>query len=211
MLHLAQVQNNENVGGVRLRLLARQQSDNCWAVINPESVILTNTNSLNESYLVLVELSENQEVLSIQPAKDWVLDFIRDYLTLGITPSFLIGEQKRAEEWRQDLTLQSQDLTRQRAEMEARRDTIQALEAQLGPQQRQLMQQIEEMREQLRVKDEELERANQQLTEMAHIREKLRIKDEQLQEVNQQLQEMTEKLNSQETQLKELKQHVEEK
>lgn len=184
MLHLAQVQKNENVGGVKLRLLARQQSDNCWAVINPESVLLTNTNSLNESFLVLVELSENQEVRSIQPAQDWVLDFIRDYLTLGITPNFLKAEVQRAEEWRQDLTLQSQDLTRQRAEMEARRDTIQALEAKLAPQQQQLMQQLEDMKEQLKVKDEELRRANQELEKMT---EKLNAKQAEIEELRRKL------------------------
>ena len=138
MLHLAQVQKNESVGGVELRLLARQQSENSWTVINPEDVSLPNTHSLNEGLLVLVELSENQEVLSIQHANDWVLDLVQQYLSVGVTPTFLQEEAERTEQWRQDLTLQSQDLTRRHLEMEARREQIQTLEEDLKREKQQL-------------------------------------------------------------------------
>jgi hypothetical protein len=128
MLHLAQVQNKENGGGVELRLLARQHSENSWAVINPENVPYTNGNSLHEDALVLVDLSDKREVLSIQNAKDWVLDLVQQYLTIGVSPNFLKEEAERAEQWRQKLTLDSQDLTRRHLEMEARREQIQTLE-----------------------------------------------------------------------------------
>lgn len=131
MLHLAQVQNKENGGGVELRLLARQHSENSWAVINPESVPYTNCSSLHEEVLVLVDLSDKQEVLSIQNAKDWVLDLVQQYLTIGVSPNFLKEEAERAEQWRQKLTLDSQDLTRRHLEMEARREQIQTLEEDL--------------------------------------------------------------------------------
>ena len=138
MLHLAQVQKNESVGGVELRLLACQQSENSWTVINPEDVPLPNSHSLNEGLLVLVELSENQEVLSIQHANDWVLDLVEQYLSAGVTPTFLQEEAERTEQWRQDLTLQSQDLTRRHLEMEARREQIQTLEEDLKREKQQL-------------------------------------------------------------------------
>lgn len=131
MLHLAQVQNKENGGGVELRLLARQHSENSWAVINPENVPYTNSNSLHEDALVLVDLSDKREVLSIQNAKDWVLDLVQQYLTIGVSPNFLKEEAERAEQWRQKLTLDSQDLTRRHLEMEARREQIQTLEEDL--------------------------------------------------------------------------------
>ncbi|HEY9728811.1 MAG TPA: hypothetical protein V6D50_20365 [Chroococcales cyanobacterium] len=131
MLHLAQVQNKENGGGVELRLLARQHSENSWAVINPENVVYTNGNSLHEDALVLVDLSDKREVLSIQNAKDWVLDLVQQYLTIGVSPNFLKEEAERAEQWRQKLTLDSQDLTRRHLEMEARREQIQTLEEEL--------------------------------------------------------------------------------
>ena len=138
MLHLAQVQKNESVGGVELRLLARQQSENSWTVISPEDIPLPNSHPLNEGLLVLVELSENQEVLSIQHANDWVLDLVEQYLSAGVTPTFLQEEAERTEQWRQDLTLQSQDLTRRHLEMEARREQIQTLEEDLKREKQQL-------------------------------------------------------------------------
>lgn len=131
MLHLAQVQNKENGGGVELRLLARQHSENSWAVINPDNVPYTNSNSLQEGMLVLIELSDQREVLSVQNAKDWVLDLVQQYLTIGVSPNFLKEEAERAEQWRQKLTLESQDLTRRHLEMEARREQIQTLEEDL--------------------------------------------------------------------------------
>lgn len=163
MLHLAQVQNNESVGGVELRLLACQQSENSWTVINPETVQLANTNSLQEGLLVLVELSNDKEVLSIQHAQDWVLELVQKYLT-GSTasPTFLEEEAQRAEKWRQELTLQSQDLTRRNLEMEARREQIQTLEEDLEAER----QRLDEMALQLKIKEDELEQEKQQLEEM---------------------------------------------
>src|SRR4028118_286508 len=166
MLHLAQVQNNESVGGVELQLLARQQSENSWAVINkinPESIPLPKTDPLSVGLLVLVELSDTQEVLSIQHATDWVFDFVQKYLTTGVTPTFLQEEAERTEQWRQDLTLQSQDLTRRHLEMEARREQIQTLEKDLKREK----QELEVMAAQLKTKEEELKREKQQLEEMA--------------------------------------------
>lgn len=172
MLHLALVEKNEDVGGVKLQLLACQQSDHCWAVINPERAIATDINSLQEGLLVLIELSDGQEVKSIAPAKDWVLTMIQKYLSHGITPSFFQEEAARTEEWRRDLTSQSQDLTRQRAEFEARRDRITATEQELEQQK----QRLDRMAEQLKEKEAELKQQRQRLEEWE---ENLRKKEEQ--------------------------------
>lgn len=167
MLHLAQVQNNESVGGVELQLLARLQAENSWAVIKPEkNVPLTNTDSLQPGCLVLVELSENQEVLNIQHAKDWVLDFVQKYLTIGVTPGALSEEAERAEQWRKELTMQSQDLTRRNLEVEARREQIQTLEEDLKRDKQQLerkTQQMELMREELALEKQKLQKMAEQL------------------------------------------------
>ncbi|MCA1992034.1 MAG: hypothetical protein LDL41_08295 [Coleofasciculus sp. S288] len=162
MLHLAQVQHNESTGRVELKLLARQHSENSWAVINPENVPLTDTHSLTPDLLVLVDLSENQEVVNIQQAKDWVLELVRQYLTTGVSPRFLEEEAERTEQWRQDLTQRSQDLTRQRLEMEARREQIQTLEEELKREK----QQLEVTAAQLKAKEEELKQEKQQLEEL---------------------------------------------
>jgi septal ring factor EnvC (AmiA/AmiB activator) len=180
MLHLAQVQNNESVGGVELLLLACQQSENSWTVINPETSLLTNINLPSAGLLVLVELSDNQEILSIQHAKEWVLDLVQKYLTGGTTSTFLQEEAERAEQWRQDLTLQSQDLTRRNLEMEARREQIQSLEEDLKPEKHQL----EIMAAQLKAKEEDLKQERQQLEEMAA---QLKLEKQQLEEIAAQL------------------------
>ncbi|MEQ8463963.1 hypothetical protein [Coleofasciculus sp. E1-EBD-02] len=150
MLHLGEVQKNDKDGSIELQLLARQESDDCWAVINPpESISLDGANAFHQGSLVLVDMSDNQEVLDIQSAKEWVLNFVHRYLTIGITPMFLQEEVTRTEQWRQDLTLQSQDLTRQRAEMEARRENIQALEIELKLQQQDMEKREAKLQDQL--------------------------------------------------------------
>src|SRR4028119_525922 len=163
MLHLAQVQNNQSVGGVELRLLATQQSENSWTVIDPESVLLNNASSLQEGLLVLVDLSDNKEVLMIQHAQDWVLDLVQKYLTGRTASTFLQEEAERAEQWRQELTLQSQDLTRRNLELAAQREQIQSLEEDLKPEKHHL----EVMATQLKAKEEDLKQERRQLEEMA--------------------------------------------
>jgi len=193
MLHLAQVKNNESVGGVKLQLLARQQSENFWEVINPEKhVPLANTGSLKTGFLVLVELSDNHEVLSIQHAKDWMLNFVQQYLTIGVTPAFLQEEVERTQRWRQDLTLQSQDLTRRHLEVEARLEQIQALEADSARK----SQQVEATAMQLKAREEHLNTREEQL----------KAREEHLDTREEQLRAREEHLNTREEELEQTKQ-----
>ncbi|MEA5596765.1 hypothetical protein [Rivularia sp. UHCC 0363] len=129
MLYLAQVHKNEFLVQSELRLLARQETDNMWAMIPEEAVILLGKGKhLTEKLLVLVELSATGEIEKIEDASNWVLELVQKYLTTGISPEFLRQEAERAEDWRQNLTLQNQDLARRTLELEARREQIQALE-----------------------------------------------------------------------------------
>ncbi|MEB3217100.1 MAG: hypothetical protein VKN72_12850 [Nostocales cyanobacterium 94392] len=129
MLYLAQVHKNEFLVQSELRLLARQETDNMWAMIPEEAVILLGKGKhLTEKLLVLVELSATGEIEKIEDASNWVLEIVQKYLTTGISPEFLHQEAERAEYWRQNLTLQNQDLARRTLELEARREQIQALE-----------------------------------------------------------------------------------
>jgi hypothetical protein len=131
MLYLAQVQKKGFLGKAGLCLLARQKSENAWAVVEEEVILSTEANNFGEGLLVLVELSNTRQVLTIKDAKDWVLDIIQRFLTSGITPAFLQQETERAEQWRQSLTLQSQELDRRALELEARREQVQELEEKL--------------------------------------------------------------------------------
>lgn len=132
MLYLAQVHKNKFLDQHQLRLLARQEADNYWAMIPEDAFILLGKgNSINEKLLVLVELSPTGDIERLEEATNWVLDLVQNYLTTGITPEFLQDEAERAEQWRQSLTLQNQELARRSLELEARREQIQALEESL--------------------------------------------------------------------------------
>ncbi|MBO3459127.1 hypothetical protein G7B40_011790 [Aetokthonos hydrillicola Thurmond2011] len=132
MLYLAQVHKNEFLDQPQLQLLARQEAENVWAIIPEEAfILLGKSNSLTEKLLVLVELSPTGDIEKIQEATNWVVDLVKTYLSTGITPEFLQQEAERAEQWRQNLTLQNQDLARRSLELEARREQIQALEESL--------------------------------------------------------------------------------
>ncbi|ARV60070.1 hypothetical protein BZZ01_16870 [Nostocales cyanobacterium HT-58-2] len=132
MLYLAQVHNNEFLDQLQLRLLARHEGENIWTMIPEEAFILLGKgNTLTEKLLVLVELSPTGDIERLEEATNWVLNLVQSYLTTGITPEFLRQEAERAEQWRQNLTLQNQDLARRSLELEARREQIQALEESL--------------------------------------------------------------------------------
>jgi len=135
MLHLAQVQKNQISDQPELRILASQESDSSWTLLTKDKILPSpHSRGLSEGLLVLVETNDQnnqQDISNIQSAKNWVLDFVEKYLTLGLTPSYLQQEAERVEEWRQELTLQSQDLGRRQWEMEARREQIQALEEEI--------------------------------------------------------------------------------
>ncbi|GBE91806.1 hypothetical protein [Nostoc cycadae] len=132
MLYLAQVHKNEFLDQYQLRLLARQETDQLWAMIPEEAFILLGKGkSISEGLLVLVELSATGEIAKLEEASNWVMNLVQCYLTTGITPELLQQEAERAEQWRQSLTLQNQDLARRSLELEARREQIQALEESL--------------------------------------------------------------------------------
>ncbi|MDM9381951.1 hypothetical protein QUB80_14700 [Chlorogloeopsis sp. ULAP01] len=132
MLYLAQVHKNEFLDQLQLRLLARQEAENMWTIIPEEAfILLGKSKTLTEKLLVLVELSPTGEIEKLEEATNWVLEVVQTYLTTGITPEFLREETERAEQWRQNLTLQTQDLARRSLELEARREQIQALEESL--------------------------------------------------------------------------------
>jgi hypothetical protein len=139
MLHFAQVQKEATTGETKLRLLARQESEHTWALIEEAEVIpAAETDLWSNGLLVLVELSPTRQVLSIKDATDWVLSLVKIYLTGEINLDFLQQEKTRIEEGLQTLTLEKLDLSRRLLEVEARREEIQELEAKLQQQMKDL-------------------------------------------------------------------------
>jgi polyhydroxyalkanoate synthesis regulator phasin len=132
MLYLAQVHKKKFLDNYQLRLLARQESQNLWVVIREETLIfLGQETNISENLLVLVQLSPQGDIESLEDARDWVINLVETYLSIGMTPKQLQQEAERAENWRQSLTLQNQELARRTLELEARREQIQALEERL--------------------------------------------------------------------------------
>lgn len=145
MLYLAQVLKRDREDGASLKLLAQKRAEHTWTTCTTEETVFLDASSdhlnginLNEGILVLVELTSAKKVKRVQDAKGWVLEVIEEYLSTGVSPAFLQEETRRAEQWRQSLTLQSQELGRQALEMEARRDQFQELEEKLNAKKKQL-------------------------------------------------------------------------
>lgn len=135
MLHLAQVRKNLTSGEIELQLLARQKSGHLWDLI-PSEVLLGDVGViLGDGVLVLVELEDNQKVVKIQEAKDWVLELVETYLTNETTTLDLVEKElERVEKWRQEITIKSLDLTRRYLELETQKEQIQELEKKLRQQ-----------------------------------------------------------------------------
>ena len=132
MRHIAKVYTHSSSGSTQLQLLAANTYEHTWALISPSRTITTyQTVNFNEQALVLIELDADEKVVAVEDATPWILNFISEYLMIGLTPKLLEEELERAEQWRQSLTLQSQEVRRRALETAARRDDIQNLEKRL--------------------------------------------------------------------------------
>lgn len=146
MLHLAQVQKNPTTGEMMLQLLAEQTPEDFWAVGDAEAIALTpqiqaEIPYLSEGVLVLVNLGENRQILALENARDWLLLLLQRLQDGKQTEGegfSLEEEEARIEQWRQELTLQSQEIARRNLEIETRREQIQELEASLEKEKMQL-------------------------------------------------------------------------
>ncbi|MEC4804542.1 MAG: hypothetical protein SAJ12_07855 [Jaaginema sp. PMC 1079.18] len=149
MLHLAQVQQDTHNSGIILHLLAAQTGDEIWSVQDRDSLAIeaekvANTALLSAGRLVLVDLDESQQILSLQDATKWVLAILKKLSTESGSES--LGEEQAAiEQWRQELTLQSQDMTRRNLEIETRREQIQDLEKSLKEEKEQIELRLQEL------------------------------------------------------------------
>ncbi|MEA5512035.1 hypothetical protein VB715_19875 [Crocosphaera sp. UHCC 0190] len=132
MLHLAQVKQNPTSGEMALQLLARQQSEYLWDVIDSEVILCNLSLSFGDGALVLVELGDNQQVVKVETAQNWVIRLVETYLTNEVMNSeWVEKEQEKVEQWRQEITAKSLDLTRRQLELETQKEHIQELEVNL--------------------------------------------------------------------------------
>ena len=146
MLYLAQVEINPNLEEIQLQLLARQESEYVWKVDNSKTLVLTKESSLGTGVLVLVEIDQHQQIISIQNAKEWVLSILQQHLTKNaINPQFIETEQNKVEKWRQEITAQNLELNRRALEIETRREQLQELEQELKKDRENLTKQQEKL------------------------------------------------------------------
>jgi hypothetical protein len=119
MLYLARVYIRPDQPGVKLSLLAQKRSEFLWEVLETEEILTLSAISPELGSLVLVEVN-NKLVVRLEDATHWVVEMINKYLSQGISPDFLQQEGERAEQCRQQITLQLQDLERRQIEIAAR-------------------------------------------------------------------------------------------
>jgi polyhydroxyalkanoate synthesis regulator phasin len=132
MLYLAYVQKNPDSGDKELCLLAYQKTDQLWHIVTSATVSCNDPDIGEEGNLVLVKLTEDQQIVTIENAKDWVIGLVKEYLSYPtLTPEWVEKEKARIEQGRQEITAKSLDLTRRQLELETQREQIQALENQL--------------------------------------------------------------------------------
>ena len=132
MLHLAQVKKNPSSGEMELQLLARQTSEYLWDLISGQVISCKVPIAYGDEVLVLVELGDNQEILEVNNAQNWVMGLVETYLTNEIiNPKWVEQEQEKVEQWRQEITAKSLDLTRRQLELETQKEQLQALEEKL--------------------------------------------------------------------------------
>jgi response regulator RpfG family c-di-GMP phosphodiesterase len=132
ILYLAQVEKNKNSGQLELKLLAYQQNPILWNVLTKSEVLnVPNIKNVKDKMLVLAEINDDKKVINITDAQSWVIKLVQEYLTVGMTPEMLKTEVENLEEWRRDLTLQSQNLAIKIMELKARTEQIQELEEKL--------------------------------------------------------------------------------
>jgi hypothetical protein len=132
MLYLAQVEIDPESAEIQLQVLARQESEYVWSVDNSQTLFLTKESSLCGGVLVLVEIGQEHQIISIQDAKEWILSVLQQHLTKNaINPQFIQTEQSKVEKWRQEITAQNLELNRRALEIETRREQLQELEQEL--------------------------------------------------------------------------------
>lgn len=129
MLYLAEVHKKTGFMGnkTELKLLAKQQSEQNWAMLpGEESVPADIANEYNAGVLVLVELDANQQVKKIQDATRHLVGILKNFSRMR--EKFRTQEEE-IEGWKQSLIYQSQELTRREVDIEARAEELQQLEA----------------------------------------------------------------------------------
>jgi chromosome segregation ATPase len=165
VLYLAEVHKKAGFMGnkVELKLLARQQAEQSWNAVAGDDMIATDAASdYNHGNLVLVEVSANRQVQTVQDAAKPLVVILQGFAR---QKAKFRTQEEEIEGWKQSLMFQAQELTRRELEMETRQDEIQQLEADVqGYEQKR--QDLEKLRQQIEGDRQAIEKNRQRLEEM---------------------------------------------
>jgi chromosome segregation ATPase len=143
-----------------LKLLARQQLEQNWSAVSGEEFLATEEASdFNAGTLVLVELTSNRQIQSIQEAAKQLVAILQNFSRLQ---EKFRTQGEEIEGWKQSLIYQSQELTHRKLEMEAWQDELQQSEEALKELEDQ-RQQVEATREEVQRQREGAERSRHEL------------------------------------------------
>lgn len=133
MVYLARVQKKGLFGTVELQLLAQQDHSQRWLSLKPPEIIFCpEGTAFNSGVLVLVELSDDRGIRTLEDAVPKVAEWLQ-MLSQQQDQRRELTEREltEIEQWRQSLTRQSQELRRREAEIEARQEQLQQWELSL--------------------------------------------------------------------------------
>lgn len=130
MLYLAEVHQTSRLfreARSELKLLAKQQSESSWVAVSGEDLIPTSGDQdLKDGTLVLIDLSSDRQIQSIQQANRQLVRILQHFSRLREKAQAQIAE---VDSWKESLRIQSQELSRREIELATYQEEVQQLEA----------------------------------------------------------------------------------
>ncbi len=140
---------------VKVRLLAKNVSENTWQAVNDEILNIADPNQakdLKDGQLVIADVSPNKQVQSLQDASRRLVLVLQNFSRLE--QKYKQGEED-IEQWKQSLNYQSQELHRRELELEEKEQELENLDIR--------RQEVESLQAKVEREREELARWRQEL------------------------------------------------
>ncbi|NJK60444.1 MAG: hypothetical protein HC918_09690 [Oscillatoriales cyanobacterium SM2_1_8] len=113
---------------VKVRLLAKNVSENTWQAVNDETLNIADPNQakdLKDGQLVIADINNNKQVQNLQDASRRLVLVLQNFSRLE--QKYKQGEED-IEQWKQSLNYQSQELHRRELELEEKEQELENLD-----------------------------------------------------------------------------------
>ncbi|MFQ3680229.1 MAG: pilus motility taxis protein HmpF [Pseudanabaenaceae cyanobacterium] len=140
---------------VKVRLLAKNVSENTWQAVNDEILNIADPNQakdLKDGQLVIADINNNKQVQNLQDASRRLVLVLQNFSRLE--QKYKQGEED-IEQWKQSLNYQSQELHRRELELEEKEQELENLDIR--------RQEVESLQAKIEREREELNRWRQEL------------------------------------------------